>query len=65
MMPDKTLVEGYWKGDTLIGSFLMVKKNGNCFIGEEVDKQLKGIFINYKNLQYKFQNRIQSPFNDY
>ena len=53
-MKDKTMVEGYWNDDELLGIFLMYKPDGNVFIGEN-NKGLKGFVMKYDYIIKKSQ----------
>ena len=34
VIEDGSLIEGYWNGDNLLGLFVLLKPNGDVFIGE-------------------------------
>ena len=44
------MIEGFWCNDELIEEFIMINKKGNVFIGQKVDKNLKGTFLKKSKL---------------
>ena len=41
------LIEGFWEKNKIDGDFLMVRPNGNFFIGTQINGELKGFIYPY------------------
>ena len=50
MLPNGSLVEGFWKNEELIGEFIMIKPNGDSFIGRKKDGRLHGYVYKFEKL---------------
>ena len=43
-------MEGFWKNEELIGEFIMIKPNGDSFIGHKKDGKLHGYVYKFEKL---------------
>lgn len=44
------MVEGFWKGEELVGEFIMIKPNGDSFVGRKRDGKLHGYVYKFEKL---------------
>lgn len=51
------LIEGEWNDQQIIGKFLMVKPNGNCFFGEQFHNEMSGYIFTHRKL-----NEVHAQF---
>ena len=49
-MPNGSIVEGFWKNEELVGEFIMIKPNGDSFIGRKKDGKLAGYVYKFEKL---------------
>ena len=44
------LIDGVWENNKITGDFLMIRPNGNCFVGSQANGELKGFIYPYCRL---------------
>ena len=54
MTENGCLVEGFWKDNELVGEFMLIKPNGNCFIGQIISGRLRGFTYKYSKIEEIF-----------